>query len=156
VDDLAACVLVLPGPGKGDREDLAVGALTEEVDARVLRSQARAEVAIHPLYGGVFVSHRPLSYKVKNVGGPVLDGGVPDTGAGLCDQFHDRGVKRRGTVSGGSATLDVVNIRARFGDDQRPLELTHVLCVNAEVGLKRHLHVHALGHVHEGAAGPHR
>ena len=54
------------------------------------------------------------------------------------------------------AALDVVHVAALVGDDQRPLELAHVLGVDAEVGLQRHLHVHARRHVHERAARPHR
>jgi hypothetical protein len=49
-----------------------------------------------------------------------------------------------------------VHVRALVGDDQRPLELAHVLGVDAEVGLQRDLDVHALGHVDERAARPHR
>ena len=39
-------------------------------------------------------------------------------------------------------------------DDQRPLELAHVLGVDAEIGLQRELDLHALGHVDERAARP--
>src|SRR5215217_752636 len=39
VDDLAARALVLPVAGERDREDLAVGALAHQVDARVLHRQ---------------------------------------------------------------------------------------------------------------------
>ena len=41
-------------------------------------------------------------------------------------------------------------------DDERALELPHVLRVDPEVGLKRKIHLHALGHVDEGPAAPHR
>src|SRR3712207_7218925 len=37
------------------------------------------------------------------------------------------------------AALDVVHVGALVGDDQRPLELAHVLGVDPEVGLQRHL-----------------
>jgi hypothetical protein len=45
---------------------------------------------------------------------------------------------------------------ALVGDDQGPLELAHVLGVDAEVGLQRDVDLHALGHVDERAAGPDR
>ena len=63
---------------------------------------------------------------------------------------ESRGVDRRG------AALDVVHVRALVDDDQGPLELAHVLGVDPEVGLQRDVDLHALRHVDEGAAGPHR
>ena len=59
-------------------------------------------------------------------------------------------VDRRG------AALDVVHVGALVGDDQRALELAHVLGVDPEVGLQRDLDVDALGHVDERATRPHR
>ena len=58
-------------------------------------------------------------------------------------------VDRRG------AALDVVHVGALVDDDQRALELAHVLRVDAEVGLERHLDLHARRHVDERAARPH-
>ena len=54
------------------------------------------------------------------------------------------------------AALDVVHVAALVGDDQRALELAHVLGVDAEVGLQRDLDVHAGRHVDERAARPDR
>src|ERR1051325_9970295 len=48
VDGLTACVLVLPVAREGDREHLAVRALAEQPDRRVLHRQLRAEVAVEP------------------------------------------------------------------------------------------------------------
>ena len=45
-----------PRAGEGDREDLAVGALAQQVDARVLHRQLGAEVAVDPLDGRVLVA----------------------------------------------------------------------------------------------------
>ena len=58
-------------------------------------------------------------------------------------------VRRRG------AALDVVHVGALVGDDDRPLELAHVLRVDAEVGLQRHLDLDARRDVDERAARPH-
>ena len=52
-------------------------------------------------------------------------------------------------VDGRRAALDVVHLAALVGDDQRALELAHVLRVDAEVGLQRHLDLHARRHVDE-------
>ncbi len=57
-------------------------------------------------------------------------------------------------VDRGRAALDVVNVGALVGDDQGPLELAHVLGVDAEVGLQRDLDVHARRHVDERSARP--
>ncbi len=47
-----------------------------------------------------------------------------------------------------------MHIGAFVDDDQRPLELPHVLGIDAEVGLQWDLDVHVLGHVDEGATRP--
>ncbi len=46
--------------------------------------------------------------------------------------------------------------RALVNDDKRMLKLPCALGVEPEVRLKRDGHLHALGHVHKRAAGPHR
>src|SRR4051812_40229817 len=155
VDDLAARVLVLAVAGERDREDLAVGALAHEVDGRVLHRQLRAEVAVDPLDRRVGLGDRALRDEVEDVVRPVLHGRVADAGARLGAQLDDRGVQRVGAVRRGSAALDVVHVGALVGEDQRALELAHVLRVDAEVGLQRHLDVDARGHVDERAARPH-
>ena len=48
-----------------------------------------------------------------------------------------------------------MNRRAFVGDYQRAFELTHVLGVDTEVGLHRHLDVNPLGDVDERASRPH-
>ena len=155
MDDLASGVLMLSGAGKGDREDLAVGALAQQVHAGVLHRQARAKVAVDPLDCRVLLRHRSLGDQVEDVGRPVLDCRVTDAGPGQSDQLYDRRVQRRGAVGGGGAALDVVHVGPGLGDDQRPLELAHVLGVDSEVGLERHLDVHPRGHVDERASRPH-
>src|SRR3954454_2015233 len=155
VDDLAAGVLVLAVAGERDRQDLAVRPLAHEVDARVLHRELRAEVAVDPLDGRVGLRDRALRDEVEDVVRPVLHGRIADAGARLGAQLDDRGVQRVGAVRRGSAALDVVHVGALVGEDQRALELAHVLRVDAEVGLQRHLDVDARGHVDERAARPH-
>ena len=60
------------------------------------------------------------------------------------------GVDRRGTA------LDVVHLCAFIGDDQRALELTHVLRVDPEVGLQRDVDLDARRDIDERAARPDR
>ncbi len=154
VDDLAAGVLVLALAGERDREDLAVRLLAEQVDRRVLHRQLRAEVAVDPLHRRVLVGDGALGHEVEDVLRPVLDGRVANPRVGLGGDLDHRGMQRVGGVDGGGAALDVVDVRALLGDDQRPLELAHVLGVDPEVGLQRHLDLDAGGHVDEGAARP--
>ena len=61
-----------------------------------------------------------------------------------------------GRIHRSRAALDVVNLGSLIRNDQRPLELAHVLRVDAEVGLKRHVDGHARWHVDERTARPHR
>ncbi len=51
--------------------------------------------------------------------------------------------------------FDVVHVAVFVGDDERSLELTHVLGVDAKIGLKGNFYVDALGDVDERPARPH-
>ena len=126
----------------------------EQVDRRVLHRQLRAEVAVDPLHRRALLRDRPLGDQVVDVLGPVLDRRVADPRARLGDDLDDRGVQRVGRVDRRRAALDVVNVRALLGDDQGALELAHVLGVDPEVGLQRHLDLDALRDVDERAARP--
>src|SRR5215207_9021407 len=155
VDDLAARVLMLPVAGVGHGEDLAPRALADQVHRRVLHSQLGAQIAVHPLDGRVLVGHAPLGDEVVGVVRPVLDGRVPYPRARLGDKLHDRRMKRVRSIRRGRAALDVVDVGVLVGDDERPLELAHVLRVDAEVRLKRDIYANARRDVHERAARPH-
>ena len=52
--------------------------------------------------------------------------------------------------------FDVVHRSVFVDDDERPLELAHVLGVDAEVRLQRDVDVDTLRHVNERATRPHR
>ena len=133
-----------------------MGALAHQVDARVLHRQLGAEVAVDPLDRRVGLGDRALGDEVVDVLRPVLHGRVADPRARLGDQLDDGGVQRVRAPHRGGAALDVVHVGALVGDDQRPLELAHVLGVDPEVGLQRHLDVHARRDVDERAARPDR
>ena len=96
-----------------------------------------------------------LRDEVVDVVGPVLDRRVAAAAALLDDDLDDSRVQRVRGVDGRRAALDVVHVGALVGDDQRPLELAHVLGVDPEVGLQRDVDVHARRHVDERATGPH-
>ena len=154
MDELAARVLMLAGAREGDREHLAVGARAHQPDRGVLHRQLRAEVAVDPLHRRVLVGDGALGDEVVDVRRPVLDRRVAAAAALLDDDLHDRRVQRVGRVDRRGAALDVVHVGALVDDDQRALELAHVLRVDPEVGLQRQLDLHALRHVDERAARP--
>src|SRR3712207_9154455 len=74
----------------------------------------------------------PYTTLFRSVVRPVLDGRVPDAGVRLRDELDDRRVQRVRGVRGRRAALDVVDVGALVGDDERPLELAHVLRVDAD------------------------
>ena len=155
VEHLRPGVLDLAGAGVGDGEDLAGGLRAHQVDRGVLHRQPRADVAVDPLDVRLGLGTGPLGDEVVDVGRPVLDRRVGDPAAGKRDELDHGRVQRVGRVDRRRASLDVVHLGALVGDDQRPLELAHVLGVDAEVGLQRHVDVHAGRDVDERAAGPH-
>src|SRR5215208_416447 len=135
MDDLAAGVLVLSVAGVGHGENLTPRALAHKVDRRVLHREPGTEVAVDPLDGRVLVGRAPLGDEVVGVVRPVLDGRVPYPRARLGDKLHDRRMKRVRSIRRGRAALDVVDVGVLVGDDERPLELAHVLSVDPEVRL---------------------
>ena len=154
VDALAARVLVLALARERDRQHLAVRALAHQPDRRVLHRQLRAEVPVDPLHRRALVGDGALRDEVVDVVRPVLDRRVAAARVLLDDDLDDRAVQRVARVDRRRAALDVVHVRALVDEDQRALELAHVLRVDAEVGLERHLDLHARRHVDERAARP--
>ena len=156
VQHLGAGVLVLALAGERHREHLALGVLTGHPDGRVLHGDLGADVAVDPLHGGAGLGPGPLGDQVVDVVRPVLDGRVAATATRLDDDLDHRRVQRVALVDRRGTALDVVHVGALVDDDQRPLELAHVLGVDPEVGLQRDVDVHARRHVDERAARPHR
>ena len=155
VQHLGAGVLVLALAGERDRQHLALGVLAGHPDRRVLHGDLGPDVAVDPFHGGAGLGAGPLGDQVVDVVRPVLDGGVTATAAGLDDDLHDRGVQRVRLVDRRGTALDVVHVGALVDDDQRPLELAHVLGVDPEVGLQRNVDVHARRDVDERSPTPH-
>ena len=149
VQHLRAGVLVLALAGERHRQHLALGVLAGHPDRRVLHGHLGADVAVDPLHGGAGLRAGALGDQVVDVVRPVLDGRVTATATGLYDDLHHRGVQRVRLVDRRGTTLDVVNVSVLVDDDQRPLELAHVLGVDPEVGLQRDVDVHARRHVDE-------
>src|SRR5699024_11520796 len=132
-----------------------VRVFTRAVNGRVLHRDLGADVRIDPLHRSALFDGRALGHEVVHVVRPVLDRRVADLGVLLHDDFHDGRVQRVRLIDRGGAALDVVNRGAFVGDDERALELPHVLGVDPEVGLQRDLHVDPGRDVHERPTRPH-
>ena len=98
--------------------------------------------------------HRTFGDEVVHVVRPVLNRRVPNSCTLFHNDFDDGRVKRIRLVDGSGAALDVVDVGVLVRDNQRALELSHVLGVDSEVGLQRDFDVDALGHVDERATRP--
>ena len=131
-----------------------MGARAHQPDRGVLHRQLRAEVPVDPLHRRVLVGDRALGDEVVDVVRPVLDRRVAAAAALLHDDLDDRRVQRVARVDRRGAALDVVHVGALVDDDQRALELAHVLGVDPEVGLQRQLDLDALRDVDERASRP--
>ena len=155
VDHLGAGVLMLAVVGEGNGDDFAAGALTFKDHTGILHRETTADVAVDPLYLGVFHCDGAFGDEIKHVVGPVLDGDVLDLRALEGDELDYGGVEGGGGELRGGAALHVGDLGALVGDNEGALELAEVFRVDAEVGLERHGDLHVLGHVDEGAAGEH-
>ncbi len=72
----------------------------------------------------------------------------------LHEYLDHAGVKRGLCILRRRTALDVMDVAALVGDDDRPLELPQAMRIDAEIGLERDLHVHAFGDVDEAPTGP--
>ena len=154
--DLCAGIEVLPRACKGDAGELHAGVITLEDAHRVQAADMRAEGTGHPLDNAVFLDKRALGVEVIHVLRPVLDGRIAQLRVLLDIQLDAAGVEISNIVLRSGAALDEVQARALVDDDERVLELSRALGVEAEVGLERYRDLHTLRHIHERAARPHR
>ena len=90
-------------------------------------------------------AYGPLGHEVEDVVGPVLNGRVSHPAAPLAEDLDHGRVQRVSGVDRRRAPLDIVHLSALVGDYQGPFELSHVLGVDAEIGLERHVHLDAGG-----------
>src|SRR5437588_2604523 len=70
--------------------------------------------------------------------------------------LYDGAVQAVAGIGWSSTSLDIVDIRARSGDNQGALELTHILGIDTKVGLQGNFNAHALWHIDKAATAPHR
>ena len=151
---LRAGILMHAIGGEGYREDITARARFHQEYRRVLHGDFRAEVAIDPLHGGIAIRGSTLGHQIIDVLRPVLDGRVAHARALHDFDLYHRAVQAIAGICWRCAALNIVDIRTRSGNNQRALELAHVLCVDAEVGLQRNLNAYTLRHVDEAATAP--
>ena len=156
MDHLRSSVLVLASSGISDRQHFARGLGAHEVDARVLHREPGPDVSVDPLDVCLGLGPRPLGDQVVDVVRPVLDGRVRDPRSFERNELDHRGVQGVGRVHRSGASFDVVHLGTDVSDDQRALELAHVLGIDPEVGLQGLIDDDIGGHVDERAARPHR
>ena len=155
VHHLRTGVLMLALRRERDRQNLAAGTRLHHVHGRVLHRQPAAQVAVDPLHERIAVGDGPLGDQVVDVVGPVLNRRVPAASTAADDDLHHRRMQALARVHRGRAAFDVMHLGAFIDDDERPLELPHLLGIDAEIRLQRKLDLHALRHVDERSARPH-
>ncbi len=89
-------------------------------------------------------------------GVPVLHGGILDLGTVECHQFNHRRVQLVLVAHGGRAALEVADVAAFVGDDQRALKLAGVGFIDAKVGGQLHGAAHPFRDVDKGTVAEHR
>ena len=134
------------------RQHLALSSATHQIDRRILHRQPRADVAIDPLHLRLLVGYRALGDQIEDIVGPVLDRGIAALAVLLDDDFDHRRMQRVGGIHRRGTALDIMHLRAFLDDNQRALELAHVLSVDPEVRLERNIDLDARRNVHERAA----
>ena len=163
VDHLGAGVGLLHVVGQGYRVELPHRVIALKNAGRVLPGDGRAsldlgptDVAAGPATGaslGNEVVDAAAAFLVAGI--PVLDGGVLDGGILEGHQFHHRGVKLILVAHRRGAPFKIADVASLVGDDERPLELTGVLSVYAEIGAQLHRAAHAFGNVDKRAIAEH-
>ena len=164
VDHLRAGVGLLAVVGERHRVELADRVVALEDAARVLPGDRRARLDLGPgdlrapaeaaAALGDEVVDAALAVLVARV--PVLHRRVLDLGVVERDELDHRGVELVLVALRRRAALEVADVGALVGDDQRALELAGLRGVDAEVGGELHRAAHALRHVDEGAVAEDR
>jgi hypothetical protein len=63
-------------------------------------------------------------------------------------------VETVGTIGRSRAAFHIVYITPLVNDDKRALELSHISCIDSEIGLKRHLNLDTRRHIDERSPRP--
>ena len=152
--DLRAGIEILSLSGKGDAGQFTGRTVAPENRIRIQAGGMRSEGAGDPDHVSVFIDERLLRVQVVHVLRPVFNGRVAQCRAFFHVQLDSTGVEIGHIVTRRRAAFDEVAVRPLFDDDECMLELSRARCIQTEITLERHLHMDALRHIDEGAAGP--
>src|SRR5262249_55899556 len=75
---------------------------------------------------------------------PVLDSGIADFRVIQSYQLHDGGMELIPITHRCSAALQITNVAAFVGDDERAFKLSRLACINTEIGGELQRTSHAL------------
>ena len=112
-----------------------------------------AERPADPLDGAALLHHGALRVEVVHVLRPVLDRGIAQGRALAHEQLHGSGVQVRHVVLRRRTAFDEVQAGVVLHDDQRVLELSCALRVQAEVALQGLSLIH-ISRIHRPHARP--
>src|SRR4029079_3740342 len=158
VDHLGTRIDLLIAVGDGDRIELAARAVAAQNTGRIFPGDGRPGLDLRPRnLGTVPAAIATLGDEIIDAALAFLVAGIPVLNRGI----FDLGVVERDELDHGSVTLvlvahrrgaafEITDIGALVGDDQSPLELTGVLCIDAEIGRELHRAAHTGRHVDEG------
>ncbi len=150
-----AGVELLPLACDRDREHVALRSLPHEEAGRILHRHPTPQIAVYPLHPPMCFYPRPFGHEVVDVLVPILHRRIPHRRAFADDDFHDRRVERSTTIDWRTTALHIMDFGSWFRDDQRPLKLTRILCVDAKVCLEWQLDHDAGWHIDETPPTPH-
>ena len=164
MDHLRAGVGLLHVVGRRDRVELADRVVALQDAARILPGDRRAGLDLRP--GDLRVDAdavAALGHEVVDAALAVLVAGIPvlnrrvlDGGVVQRDQLDDRRVQLMLVAHRRGAAFEVAHVRAFLGHDQRALELSRSLRVDAEVRRQLHRAADALRDVRERPVREHR
>src|SRR3990170_2923258 len=163
VDHLRACVRLLVVVRQGHGVEFADAVVPLEDAARVLPRDRAARLDLGPRTPRVHPAALPaLRHEVVDpaaalfvTGVPVLDRGVLDLRVVERDELDDRRMELVLVPDRCRAAFKIAHVRALIRDDQRPLELARVRCIDSEVRGELHRAPHARRDVCEGAVAEH-
>ncbi|MNE49605.1 hypothetical protein D3C80_1441360 [compost metagenome] len=152
MNHLGACILVLVFAGNCDGQYRTFGSASFEDNRRILHGQLGADVAVHPFHGGILFGYRAFSYQVVDVRSPVLDSRITNACVLHTQNLNNCAVQGVRAVDRSCTALNIVHEAILIRKNERTLELSHILGVDAEVSLQRHFAFHAFWNIDEAAA----
>src|SRR3954447_10069287 len=164
MDHLGAAIDLLIAVRDRDRIEFTTRIVAAENAARILPGDRRTGLDLGPGYLGIVAAAVTTlgdeivdaAFAFRIAGIPVLHRRIFDLGIIVRDELDHGGVQLVLVALRRGAALEIGDVGALVGDDQRALELAGVAFVDAEVGGQFHRAAHARRHVNERAVREHR